>query len=99
MKVARSFIWVTERNSAPAGARYRDTEVKFVYNFLLEHIGKGNKFEIKIESLLFICENCQKYFIGLKKFAETQNIEIVYKLKANENARTIKQLNALLPNN
>lgn len=57
-------------------ARFHDTEVKYVYNFLLNHIGSGNKFIIEIESLLYTCPNCQKYFIGLKKYAETQNIEI-----------------------
>lgn len=77
-------------------ARLYDTEVKYIYNFLLNHIGKGNKFIIEIESVLYTCPNCQKYFIALKKYAQTQNIDLQVISRAHPEAGTNREVLELI---
>ncbi|MDH7911372.1 hypothetical protein [Winogradskyella sp. SYSU M77433] len=77
-------------------ARFDDTEVKYIYNYLINHIGSGNRVVMEIESVLYTCANCRKYIIALKKYAETQNVDLSIISRAHPRAFKNSDVNTII---
>ncbi|MFN0256742.1 hypothetical protein [Pedobacter ureilyticus] len=70
--------------------RTDDTEIKFLFNFLEQHWYSGNKFTLKLETMLHSCPSCQAYLVYLKRLAFKYGKEIDIQIISNKNALTGK---------
>jgi len=69
-----------------------------VFNFLETHWNSGNKFKIKIESVLYNCESCQRYMQGLKTYCAKQEKIIEFEFFAHPKAKGMDDVKRVLNN-
>lgn len=80
-------------------ARKYDTEVKMLFNFIENHLGAGQRFEIDIESTRYSCESCQRYmFALLQQLTEAQGKVVEYTFAAHPEARRLKDVKKIIDN-
>ena len=77
-------------------SRINDTELKYVFNFLENHLSKGDKFVIKLESVLYSCTSCQRYLLSMQKYAKSQGKIIEIEFISNTRVTSIPKLNNTL---
>ena len=77
--------------------RADDTELKYIFTFLENHWGSGDKFIISANSTLFTCTSCQGYLGYLQLLAEKHGKNITFKIVSNPKAKTLKKAKELLP--
>ena len=63
-----------------------DSELKFIFYFLLNNWDLSSRFRIKITSTLNICPSCKTYLWYLKKTAKKYGKEIEYEIVSNPKA-------------
>ncbi|MFU1857312.1 hypothetical protein ACK8HY_09865 [Sphingobacterium sp. NGMCC 1.201703] len=65
--------------------RKYDSELKFIFDFLLNNWNKSDFFRVKITSTLTVCSSCKTYLWYLKKIARKYGKEIEYEIISNPN--------------
>lgn len=53
-------------------ARYYDSEIKYFFNFLKNHIDKGDEFIIETQNIFKTCGSCRREFVMLEDYLKTQ---------------------------
>lgn len=51
--------------------KYNDSEIKWIYNFLVKHIDEGDEFVVESRNIFYACSSCQRELIIFKKYLES----------------------------
>lgn len=73
-------------------ARMYDSEIKYIFNFLKNHINKGDEFIIETSNIFKSCNSCQRELVTLKKLAETQGKKITIIVKSDKSIESTDDL-------
>ena len=76
--------------------RFFDTELKFIFDLLINHWHKGNRFKIEVKSTLYTCTSCRGYWVYLEELARQQGKTIDIVVIADKNFESIADVQAKL---
>ena len=65
-------------------ARFYDSEIKYIFNFLKNHIDKGDEFVIETQNIFKACGSCQREFVMLEDYLKTQGKKVKFVVFSDE---------------
>lgn len=72
--------------------RNYDSEIKYIFNFLKNHIDKAGEFVIETQNIFKTCGSCSREFVLLKQVLEQQGKKLRIVIKADESIKGTSNL-------
>lgn len=72
---------VKDYNGRP---RTFDSEVKYIFNFLMKHLHRGDEFIIETKNIYYACPSCQREFIMFEEFLKSRGKKVKFIINSDE---------------
>ncbi len=89
--------FVTGAYDLTGRARKYDSEIKFVYNFLKNHVHKADEFVIETSNIFATCTSCSREFVMLEEYLKTLGKKVKFVIKTDEKVKGFKELKIKYP--
>ena len=77
-------------------ARNYDSEIKYIFNFLKNHIDKGDKFVIQTQNIFKTCGSCRREFVMLEDYLKFRGKKVKFVVFSDETIEKTAHLKKIL---
>ena len=78
------------------GIRKYDSEIKYIFNFLKNHMNKGDEFVIETRNIFKTCGSCKREFVMLEDYLRTQGKKVKIIVYSDETIKGTEDLKIAL---
>ncbi|CAA0236914.1 hypothetical protein [Tenacibaculum maritimum] len=89
--------FVTGAYDLTGRARKYDSEIKFVYNFLKNHVHKADEFVIETSNIFATCSSCSREFVMLEEYLNSIGKKVQFIVKSDESVKGFADLTRTYP--
>lgn len=89
--------FVTGAYDLTGRARKYDSEIKFVYNFLKNHVHKADEFVIETSNIFATCSSCSREFVMLEEYLKSIGKKVQFIIKSDESVKGFADLTRTYP--
>lgn len=64
--------------------RMSDSEVKYIFNFMMHHLHKSDTFVIETKNIYYACNSCQREFLMFEEFLKARGKTVKFIIYSDE---------------